>query len=131
MILGLAVLNIEGYSIEAWHTTVLTIGVVTFCTLFNIFLTVRLPLVEVLVLILHVLGVFVIIIPLWVMGPRGNTHDTIFGFTDNGGWNNLGLSSLIGIVPMVGMLIVSGVLPCALSLFIGTWHDWHPLTRYL
>lgn len=113
MILGLAVLNIESYSIQPWHTTVLTIAVVTFCTLFNIFLTVRLPLVEVLVLILHILGVFVIIIPLWVMGPRGNTHDTIFGFVDNGGWHNIGLSSLIGIVPMIGMLIVRGVLLCA------------------
>jgi choline transport protein len=131
MILGLAVLNFESYSIQSWHTTLLTIGVVTFCTLFNIFLTVRLPLLEVLVLILHVLGVFVVIIPLWVMAPRGNTHDTIFGFVDNGGWNNIGLSSLIGIVPMIGMLIVRGVLPFPKSLSIDTWHDRHALTRYL
>jgi hypothetical protein len=41
------------------------------------------------------------------MAPRGNVHDTIFKFTDNGGWNNIGLASTIGMIPMIGMLIVS------------------------
>ncbi|KAK3722150.1 hypothetical protein LTR37_002583 [Vermiconidia calcicola] len=106
LILGLAVLNSDGaYQIQSWHTTLLTIGIVTFCTLFNIFLTVRLPLTEAIVLILHIVGVFVVIIPLWVTAPRGNTHDTIFRWEDNAGWGNVRLASTIGIVPMIGMLI--------------------------
>jgi hypothetical protein len=107
LIIGLAKLNVPSYEIQSWHTTLLTIGIVAFCTLFNIFLAVRLPLIEALVLILHVLGVFIVIIPLWVMAPRGNTHDTIFVFTDNGGWGNTALAATIGTVPMIGMLIVS------------------------
>ena len=107
MIIGLAKLNVPSYEIQNWHTTLLTIGIVAFCTLFNIFLAVRLPLIEALVLILHVLGVFIVIIPLWVMAPRGNVHDTIFVFTDNGGWGNTALAATIGMVPMIGMLIVS------------------------
>ena len=91
---------------QSWHTTLLTIAIVSFCVFFNTFLAVRLPLIEAIVLVLHVLGVFVIIIPLWVMAPRGNVHETIFVFTDNGGWHNVALSATIGMVPMIGMLIV-------------------------
>ncbi|KAK5170961.1 uncharacterized protein LTR77_004105 [Saxophila tyrrhenica] len=105
LIIGLIKLNNDTYQIQSWHQTLMTMGLVLFCVFFNIFLTVRLPLVEVLVLVLHVLGVFVVIIPLWVMAPRGNAHDTIFNFTDNGGWGNVGLSSTIGMIPMIGMLI--------------------------
>ncbi|KAL1581783.1 hypothetical protein WHR41_09379 [Cladosporium halotolerans] len=60
---------------------------------------------EAIVLVLHVAGVFVIIIPLWVTAPRGNAHDTILNFTNGGGWQSDGLSYAIGIVPMIGMLI--------------------------
>jgi choline transport protein len=107
LILGLAVLGSPGYEIQGWHQTLLTICIVICCALFNVFLAVRLPLTEAVVLVLHVLGIFVCVIPLWVMAPRGNVHDTIFNFTNSGGWKSDGLSIVIGIVPMVGMLIVN------------------------
>jgi choline transport protein len=107
LILGLAVLGSPEYEIQPWHQTLLTIAIVAFCALFNIFLAARLPITEAIVLVLHVAGVFVIIIPLWVMAPRGNAYDTIFKFTNGGGWDSDGLSYVIGIVPMIGMLIVS------------------------
>jgi choline transport protein len=107
MILGLAVLGSPGYEIAAWHQTLLTIAIVAFSAFFNIYLAARLPITEAVVLILHIAGVFVIIIPLWVTAPRGNAYDTIFKFTNGGGWGSDGLSYVIGIVPMIGMLIVS------------------------
>ncbi|KIW33263.1 uncharacterized protein PV07_00130 [Cladophialophora immunda] len=105
LILGLATLNFPGYTILAWHETLLTIAIVVFCVLFNIFLAVRLPLIEAVVLILHVLGVFVIIIPLWVMAPRGNAHETILHITNDSGYSDEALAATIGFVPMIGMLI--------------------------
>lgn len=105
LILGLVKLNNPDYNLQGWHSTPLTIAIAIICTLFNIFLTGRLPLVEVLVLILHVLGVFVIIIPLWIMAPRGNMHETIFEFTSSSGWQPVSLASTIGIIPSIGMLI--------------------------
>ncbi|TKA62774.1 hypothetical protein B0A55_13003, partial [Friedmanniomyces simplex] len=105
LILGLTTLNFPTYNIQAWHETLLTIGIVAFCTFFNIFLAVRLPLVEALVLLLHVAGVFIVIIPLWVMAPRGNAYDTIINFTSSGGWWNDALASTIGMVPTIGLLI--------------------------
>ena len=107
MILGLAVLGSPGYEIAAWHQTLLTIAIVAFSAFFNIYLAARLPITEAIVLVLHIAGVFVIIIPLWVTAPRGNAYDTIFKFTNGGGWDSDGLSYVIGIVPMMGMLIVS------------------------
>jgi hypothetical protein len=78
--------------------------------LFNIFLARRLPFVEIVVLVLHVVGVFVIIIPLWVCQARagriGGTHEVIFEFEATSGWQPLGLAGTIGMVPMIGMLIV-------------------------
>jgi choline transport protein len=104
------VLGSPGYEIQGWHQTLLTICIVVCCALFNVFLAVRLPLTEVVVLVLHVLGVLVVIVPLWIMAPRGNVHDTIFNFTNSGGWKNDGLSIVIGMVPMIGMLIVSNTI---------------------
>lgn len=115
LILGVAVLDTDGaYQVKTWHQTLVTIALVTFCGLFNTFLATRLPIFEVLALVLHVLGVFVIIIPLWVMAPRGNLHDTIFVFTSNSGWTDIGLAAVIGIVPQIGILIVCGP-PSAVS----------------
>jgi amino acid transporter len=107
MILGLAVLGNPEYEILPWHQTLLTIAIVAFSAFFNIFFAARLPVTEAIVLVLHIAGVFVIIIPLWVTAPRGNAYDTIFKFTNGGGWDSDGLSCVIGIVPMIGMLIVS------------------------
>lgn len=92
---------------QPWHQTVLTIAIVASCALFNVFLSRRLPLTEGIVLVLHVVGVFVVAAPLWAMAPKGNAHEIILEFTSNGGWEPLGLASIIGMVPMIGMLIVS------------------------
>lgn len=107
LILGLANLGNPSYEIKGWHETLLTMGIVIFCVIFNVLLAVRMPLIETLVLVLHVLGVFVVIIPLWVMAPRGNAHDTILVFVNEGGWHDLGLACTIGMVPILGLLIVS------------------------
>ncbi|KAI7335498.1 hypothetical protein KC315_g3197 [Hortaea werneckii] len=65
----------------------------------------RLPLVETVMLVLHVLGVFAICIPLWILAPKSSASETIVNFTSNGGWQDLRLASTIGVVPMIGMLI--------------------------
>ena len=106
LILGLATLGNPEYEIQAWHQTLLTMCIVICCALFNVFFAKRLPLTEAVILVLHILGVFGIVIPLWVMAPHGNVHDTIFRFTNSGGWHSDGLAAVIGMIPMVGMLIV-------------------------
>ncbi|KAI6894785.1 amino acid transporter-like protein [Hortaea werneckii] len=105
LVLGLAVLGNADYNMQPWHTTLLTIGIAGSCSLFNVSFADRLPLVETVMLVLHVLGVFAICIPLWILAPKSSASETIVNFTSNGGWQDLGLASTIGIVPMIGILI--------------------------
>ncbi|KAK5130535.1 hypothetical protein LTR08_001965 [Meristemomyces frigidus] len=105
VIQGLIALNQPDYVYHRYHATLLAMAVIAFSVVFNTVLAVRLPLIEGVVLILHVAGLFAIIIPLWVMAPRGNAHDTLIVFTDNGGWGNTGLSAMIGLTSVVGLLI--------------------------
>lgn len=106
VIQGLIVLNnLETYTYYPWHGSILTIAVIIFISAFNTLLATRLPMVEGTLLILHMAGLFAIIIPLWVLAPRGNVRDTLFSFNTTGGWSNIGLSSLIGMVNPIAVLI--------------------------
>ena len=55
---GLIVLNKSTYIPQAWHSVLLTIAVVSVAVIFNTFLARKLPLLEGLVLVLHVFGFF-------------------------------------------------------------------------
>ncbi len=105
VIQGLIILNNPSYVSKPWHTTLIAIAVVAFAIVFNTVLAVRLPFIEGMVLVLHICGLFPIIIPLWVTAPRGNAHDTLLVFTNDGGWPNTGLSALIGMTSIVGTLV--------------------------
>lgn len=66
---------------------------------FNTIFYRHLPLVETVALILHIVGFFGILIPLWAKGtPSSDPHGVFFTFTDGGGWDNTGLSCIVGIL---------------------------------
>jgi len=104
MIQGLIALNVPDYTWHNWHGTLLTIAIIGFAVVFNTVLAARLPLIEGIVLILHLAGIFVIIIPLWVMAPRAHPH-VLVEFTNFGGWSSLGLSAMIGLTTPMSVLI--------------------------
>lgn len=95
---GLLVLNVAGYQFERWHGTLLVIAIASFSIIFNTVAARQLPMVEGLVLILHVFGFFAILIPLWVLAPRNSASVVFTQFSDNGGWGNIGLACLIGML---------------------------------
>jgi len=103
---GLGVLNYPDYAnnYQRWQGTLIVIAVTIVCCIFNTFLARKLPLVEGCVLILHVLGFFAIIIPLWVLAPRASTSAVFTQFV-NPGWSSNGVASLVGILtPTVSLL---------------------------
>lgn len=53
---GLIVLNDDNYVYERWHGTLITFAIVAFILVFNTFLAHRLPLVETLMVVLHLGG---------------------------------------------------------------------------
>jgi choline transport protein len=105
MIQGLIALNDSQYPFHAYHGTLLTIAVIAFAIIFNTLLAVHLPLIECVVLVIHVLGLFAIIIPLWVLAPRQTSHAALLEFSNNGGWPSTGLSAMIGLTTPLTALI--------------------------
>lgn len=98
IIQGLAILNHATYVPEPWHGTMLVIAISAFSIIFNTFLAKRLPLIEGLVLVLHVVGVFAIVIPLWILAPRNSSRDVFTKFENNGGWATTGTSVMVGLL---------------------------------
>jgi amino acid transporter len=97
IIQGLIVLNQPDYDFQRWHGTMLVIAISAFSILFNTFLAKNLPFVEGLILIIHVVGLFAIIIPLWVLAPRNNVRAVFTTFNNGGGWDNSGTATLVGL----------------------------------
>jgi choline transport protein len=103
---GLVTLNNPDYVPEKWHGTLLTFAVASFSVFFNTFLVKKLPLVEGIVLIIHIFGFFAVLITLWVLGPRGDASTVFTTFNNYGGWPTDGTSAMVGIlavmIPLLG-----------------------------
>ena len=105
VIQGLIVLNNADYVYERWHGTLLVMAILSFAIIFNTFLAQRLPMVEGVILILHILGFFAIIIPLWILAPRNSAHMVFTEFQNLGGWSSQGLSFLVGLLSPIYALL--------------------------
>lgn len=103
---GLIILNNSSYVPERWHGTLLTFAVAAFSVFFNTILVKHLPLVEGIVLIVHIFGFFAVLVTLWVLGPVGDAYTVFTTFNDYGNWGNAGLSTLVGVlavmIPLLG-----------------------------
>lgn len=105
MIQGLIALNVSTYVWKNWHGTLLSIAVIIFSIAFNTVLASRLPMIEGAALVLHIVGFLAIIIPLWVMGPPADPKVVLLEFVNNGGWPTVGLSSMIGLLAPMAVLV--------------------------
>lgn len=102
---GLIALENPDYGWERWHTTLLTIAVVSFCVFINVFVARRLPLVESFLALVHFAGLFIVIVVLWTLAPRNNTHDAFLQFSNMGGYPTDGLSFMVGLLPLTLCLL--------------------------
>jgi choline transport protein len=105
MIQGLLVLNYVDYVFQSWHGTLLVVAITAFCIIFNTVLAKRLPIVEGMVLIIHLLGFFAVLIPLWILAPRASPSDVFTQFLNLGGWSTTGLSFMVGLLSPIYTLI--------------------------
>lgn len=124
MIQGLIALNHpDTYVPEGWHGTLLTIAVAAFAVFFNTFLARHLPIIESGLLAIHFLAFVGILVTLWTMSPHISDATVFTQFSDGGGWNSLGVSTLAGInsgiLPLLGADAAAHmVCIAAVSLFI-------------
>ncbi|MCJ1378530.1 hypothetical protein MMC17_001629 [Xylographa soralifera] len=107
VIQGLIVINNANYVFENWHGTLLVIAITVFAIIFNSFLAKKLPMVEGIVLIIHLLGFFAVLIALWVLSPRSDPTSVFTQFSNGGGWSTTGTSVMVGLLSPVYALIGS------------------------
>jgi len=99
IIQGLFVLNLPNYVFHNWHGTLLVIGIAIIAITFNTILAKKLPLIESLLVILHLLGV-VLVIPLWALSPLRKGGSVFTEYNNGGGWSSTGLSTIVGMLPV-------------------------------
>lgn len=102
---GIIALNDANYVPQPWHATLMVIAVAAIAILFNTFFAKRLPLIEGVILIIHVFGFFGILIPLWALGSRKSADAVFTEFTNFYGWPSQGVSCLVGIIGPIYSLI--------------------------
>lgn len=97
MIQTLAQLNYPDYSPTTWQNLLIFWAILIVCLGINTLMSGFLPILETLVLILHVLGFFAIALPLFYLAPHSDPKAIFTTFTNNGGWSSQGLSFFIGL----------------------------------
>ncbi|KAL8850881.1 MAG: hypothetical protein Q9221_004194 [Calogaya cf. arnoldii] len=102
---GLITLNNPAYEPKQWHGTLLVIAAVAIAIAVNVFLSKALPIAEIPILILHVFGLFAIIIPLLVMAPKNDARTALLTVTNDGGWSTTGTSFMIGLLTVLSSMM--------------------------
>ena len=94
---GLAKLNYPNYEPKPWQGTLLIWAILAICLLFNTFFSKRLPLIEGVIVILHIAGFFAVLIPRWVMADRAPASEVFGVFQDQMEWGSVPLAVMIGL----------------------------------
>ena len=87
-----------GYVEQRWHESLIMILIGIIGTLMNTFGAKRLPILEGIVLVVHIFGFFVVIIPLWVLAPKAPASEVFGSFSNFGGWPTLGTACFVGTI---------------------------------
>ncbi|KAK5676171.1 hypothetical protein LTR17_027749, partial [Elasticomyces elasticus] len=90
---------------QGWQGALLTIAFVVFAILFNMFAINKMPLIEGLVVIIHLFGFFAFVVIFWVLGPREPASRVFTEFRDQNGWGSYGLATLVAVVGPSAALI--------------------------
>ena len=98
-----AIINVTrpAFAFTNWQITLIMIAFTVITIFFNTWGARILPQLEIGSLACHILGFFVVVIPLWVMCPKNSAHDVFLNFQDQSGFNNMGLAYLTCQVPML------------------------------
>jgi choline transport protein len=78
------------------------IGIGVIGTLMNTYGAKHLPVLEGIVLIVHIFGFFCIIIPLWVLAPKAPASEVFGTFENFGGWSSVGAACFVGSITATG-----------------------------
>jgi choline transport protein len=96
------------YIPKAWQGTLFVFAIALVDGVVNIFLVNWLPWLQTIMIIPHGVGWIAVIGFLAALAPnKASAHDVFASFTSNGGWDNMGISVMVGQISAVYMLILS------------------------
>lgn len=98
-------MNIPSYDPKGWHITLIMWAILLVCTVLNTWLGMILPVIEVLILLVHVLGFFAVLVPLVYLGPKADPRSIFTVSFDYGGWGDLTLATFIGLKGTVAAFV--------------------------
>ena len=96
IIQGLIIVNNPSYEPTNWQGTLFVFAMVVVIWCCNIWGAKELPLLQNVLLCIHVITFLVIVVVLWTLAPRQSTKVVFLELTNDGGWSSMGLSLLIG-----------------------------------
>lgn len=94
LIQACAIVMYPDYAPTNWQGTLMVIAVTIVVWFLNIWGSRAMPLIQNIMLVIHVFGFLIIV--LWALAPRNTAKVTFTQFTNDGGWNSMGLSLMIG-----------------------------------
>lgn len=104
---GLITLNMPSYVAQGWHGTLFSIAITLFAIIWNTVFVNKLPIMEIIGLVLHVSAFLAFVVVLWLMAPHSDPKVVWTNFQDNSGWGSAGLATLVGILGPIVTLIGS------------------------
>lgn len=102
---GLISINRPSYEAQGWQGTLFVIAVALIVFNLNIWCARALPLLQNVLLVLHVFGFAAIVIILWVVARVQPASAVFTQFENNGGWSSMGLSLMVGQITAVYVAI--------------------------
>ncbi|TRX90034.1 hypothetical protein FHL15_009135 [Xylaria flabelliformis] len=105
IIQGLIILNYPDYEPQNFHGALLAWAVIAVCIFVNTVVAGLLPVLEGLILLIHVLGFIAILIALVYLSPHSSAEDVFFRPLNEGNWPSQGLSYLIGFIGNVATFV--------------------------
>jgi amino acid transporter len=97
----------DTYNPQPYQGTLLVFTMVIILFVVNVWGAQLWPKIQNGLMILHILGFFVVIIVLWVCAPHQSASAVFTGFTNEGGWNSMGLSLMVGQITAIYSLLGS------------------------
>ncbi|KAJ5707298.1 amino acid transporter [Penicillium malachiteum] len=98
-------INHPNYDPKGWHVTLIMWGLLLICSIFSMWLGMILPVLEVFIGIVHVLGFFAFLIPIVYLGRRADARSVFVQTFNFGGWSDVTLAAFVGLKGTISMFL--------------------------
>ncbi|KAI3335885.1 amino acid/polyamine transporter I [Ustulina deusta] len=113
IIQGLIILNWPNYEPQNFHGALLAWAVIAVCIFVNTVVAGLLPILEGIILLIHVLGFIATLITLVYLMPHSSAADVFFRSLNEGNWPSQGLSYLVGFIGNVATFVADAAVHMA------------------